>query len=400
MWSMTPTKIWIDSLHWLYLLSSLVPKSPDIWVFGAWFGQQFSDNPRQLFLYARAQGEKKCVWITRSRRLEKSLREQGYCAHYYTSLPGIFFQLRAGVVFFTHDTSIDMLGPAISSRTRRFQLWHGTPLKAIRYGNLDGHRGAGRSCRRHLIHGLFPWKLDVAYDFVPAASPVSVSHLQQAFGTNNVWVTGYPRNDVLLPGSIMDSRPLIRRCIYMPTFRGQFRTADSSQQTTDFLESTGFDVDHLDALFFAVGMTLTLRLHPTNMPERELIEKINSSRAIRLDNEEEIYEALNKYDLLIVDYSSIFFDFLITGKPIIHAPFDLDNYQKNSRQLYFDYDDICLTPGMSSWDRVFDLICQLRDQDIPADYALRYEALAGRFNQYRDSESSRRVYEWAKSHVR
>lgn len=392
-------KVLLDALHPLYLFSSLIPKSRDIWVFGAWFGQKFTDNPKRVFLYATAASEKTCVWIARSSQLVRSLREQGYRAHHYLSLFGIYYQMRAGAAFFSHDTDKDMLGPAISGKTLRFQLWHGTPLKKIRYGCRTNSIARPDSKLRQLAHWAFPWKSDTNYDFVPAASEVSVGHFKEAFQTEHVYVTGYPRNDALVPGDIADPRPVVTRCIYMPTFRGEFRTTESSLQTGQFLLSTGFDVNRLDQLFTQAGITMTLRLHPTNMPAAGMMEQIRQSRSISFDSSEEIYELLNTYDVLITDYSSIFFDFAITGKPIIHAPFDLEEYKRRNRDMYFEYEEVCLTPNVRSWDDVMEMILTLRQDGVTADYAKRYRSLAHRFNHYIDSSSSRRVYEWARDRV-
>ncbi|TCJ14742.1 hypothetical protein EZJ19_09170 [Parasulfuritortus cantonensis] len=389
-----------STAHLLYLCGCLVPKSKDVWVFGAWMGVRFTDNPMRLFLYAQAAGEKKCVWVAWSPALVRRLRRQGYEACYCASLQGLWWQMRAGKVFFTHDIDKDMLGPAISGRTQRYQLWHGTPLKKIRYGVKAGDRKVGVSTGRRLLHVLFPWKSDTGYDFVPAASDASIDHLKEAFRTEHVVVTGYPRNDVLVPGDIADSRPPVTRCIYMPTFRGEFQTTESSVWTGRFLSETGFDVERLDREFLAMGITMTLRLHPTNMPDPGMIERILHSRTINFDTTEDIYGLLNTYDLLITDYSSIFFDFAITGKPIIHAPFDLEDYKRRNRDLYFEYEEISLTPAVRSWDDVIQLIREFREQGASPDYIARYRALANRFNRYIDNESSRRVYEWACGHVR
>ena len=45
----------------------------------------------------------------------------------------------------------------------------------------------------------------------------------------------------------------------------------------------------------------------------------------------------------MTDYSSIYFDYLLTDKEIIFIPYDYNNYVKN-RALYFEYNDI--TPGI------------------------------------------------------
>ena len=49
-------------------------------------------------------------------------------------------------------------------------------------------------------------------------------------------------------------------------------------------------------------------------------------------------------DMLITDYSSIYFDYLFTDKPVVFFAYDLEKYQKHSREMYFDYEEY--TPGV------------------------------------------------------
>ena len=45
-------------------------------------------------------------------------------------------------------------------------------------------------------------------------------------------------------------------------------------------------------------------------------------------------------DMLITDYSSCFFDYLITNRPIIHYLYDYDYYVKEDRGVYYDVMDV------------------------------------------------------------
>ena len=57
----------------------------------------------------------------------------------------------------------------------------------------------------------------------------------------------------------------------------------------------------------------------------------------------DVYPLMALSDLLITDYSSIFFDFLLLDRPILFFAYDLENYLSNDRNMYFDYDS--MTPG-------------------------------------------------------
>ena len=49
---------------------------------------------------------------------------------------------------------------------------------------------------------------------------------------------------------------------------------------------------------------------------------------------------MSEADLLITDYSSCYFDYLIVDKPIIYFNYDYKEYINESRDLYFDYEEM------------------------------------------------------------
>jgi CDP-glycerol glycerophosphotransferase len=63
-----------------------------------------------------------------------------------------------------------------------------------------------------------------------------------------------------------------------------------------------------------------------------------------LPNGFDIYEVLGLCDVLITDYSSIFFDFLPFNRPIVFYPYDIVEYQKSARCFYFNYEEF--VPGL------------------------------------------------------
>ncbi|MDE7088974.1 MAG: CDP-glycerol glycerophosphotransferase family protein, partial [Prevotella sp.] len=73
------------------------------------------------------------------------------------------------------------------------------------------------------------------------------------------------------------------------------------------------------------------------------------SNIVILDKNMDVYPILPFTDVLITDYSSIYYDYiLMENKGIILFPFDYDEYIKNSRDLAFDY--LTYTPGCKAWN--------------------------------------------------
>ena len=85
-----------------------------------------------------------------------------------------------------------------------------------------------------------------------------------------------------------------------------------------------------------------MKLHPKSKVNERFMEL--QSKYIKVINPEyDPYPLLKLIDVLITDYSSIYFDFMLTNKPIIFFPYDLEEYLMKSREMYFDYEEF--TPG-------------------------------------------------------
>jgi hypothetical protein len=62
-------------------------------------------------------------------------------------------------------------------------------------------------------------------------------------------------------------------------------------------------------------------------------------------------------DVLVTDYSSVMFDFAITGRPIVFYAYDLENYRDNLRGFYLPYDEATLPgPITQTQDELFDVL--------------------------------------------
>ena len=100
----------------------------------------------------------------------------------------------------------------------------------------------------------------------------------------------------------------------------------------------------------------------------------------------DIYPALNLFDALITDYSSIYFDYLLLDRPVIFYPYDYDNYIRNDRSLLFDYKQMAPGHICMSQDEIEAALLQIADDPYKQK---RHEVLELVFNHKDDMASSR-----------
>lgn len=218
-------------------------------------------------------------------------------------------------------------------------------------------------------------------------------NLSTAFAGNKLIVTGYPRNDRITARRPSDPIFNTRKLVYMPTFRGENSTEDSDSRINRLLFESGFNISEIDKFLLKRNLELTIRLHPSNKLNTTNLMAIERTTTIKVSPPEiDIYDIINDFDILITDYSSIVFDFILSGKPIIHTEFDLHEYITDSRELYYSFDDICLTPEITRWSEVFGFIDKIESHGLSTEYMRKYKNIAKDSNYFFDNNSSDRVY--------
>ena len=110
-----------------------------------------------------------------------------------------------------------------------------------------------------------------------------------------------------------------------------------------------------------------------------------------LHNQEtnDINRILQHIDILITDYSSVFYDFLVLDRPIIFTPFDLDEYQQIDRELYEDYTSATPGPVCRNWNEIqIQLEEYLSNRDT---YQAEREQIFNQYFKYSDNHNSERI---------
>lgn len=372
----------------LYFFAMIVPKKKGVWVFGSWFGKKYSDNSRYFFEFCNKKKAIRPIWITKNREVEQRIKVGGGEAYYYLSIKGIFYQLISEFVFITQSVRSDLLPCCIGRKTKIVQMWHGLALKKIMY-DVEGSRSISGEVRDK----LFPF-LKYRQDFVIATSDETSKVFSSAFriSRDKVLATGMPRNDVFR--SSLDKKDEIYRVIYMPTFRGGI--GDEINLFDDYK----FDVERVNETLKENRVELSIRLHPVNSPPKIISDMIEKSSNIKFSKEEDIYDIINSFDCLITDFSSVYLDYILTGKHIIFSPFDFDRYTQNDRELYYDYESVTIAPYCYDWDMVINRVVRLKTVGYTNIELVKYRKISDIFHEKTITSSSENIYNYLISNFR
>lgn len=316
-------------------LSSEIQKNQ--WVFSSTENTHFDSNSRYLFQYVYAHlPEIVPVYVMNDEEKRKKLQKMYPRAKIINTgtRAGIRTALESGAWF--TSAGLPVYGVGLAWGRVIVNLWHGVPLKRI---VLAEKRGFLYRLFFHLLFSRnYTWVLTTSSRLIPV--------MRESFGVKaeKVKVWGQPRNDCLFRsrsakealGEIYGELPEFSKAVlYAPTHRENrpvwlFPFDDfSTQKLTQFLEEE--------------KILLFIRTHLYTMKNVQG-QVASASRVLWLneDRAEDVMEILNAFDLLITDYSSIYIDFLLTGKPMMFLPYDKEEYLAN-RGLNFPYEEY--TPG-------------------------------------------------------
>jgi CDP-glycerol glycerophosphotransferase (TagB/SpsB family) len=379
----------------IYFLSGFVPRSSRRWVFGCWSGKRFADNSAALIehMHRLEQPLIKAVWISRDPAIIRKLRSRGFVAHAPWSVAGAFACITAGVYVF--DGLTKDINHWLSRGAKRVLLRHGVGIKNIeRAIEHPNHRlyqlFHGSPVQRLFWSYLLPWHR-VHPDLIIATSPDHAVQGQLYFGVGaeRVAITGFPRNDRLLatPVTSIDERihalsvELKRRqlpaFLYLPTFRD-----DDSQFE--------FSLAELEQMAARLGIVLLVKLHFVDAQRNKIFVPAQNSHLRILDPSIDPNELFELAAGLISDYSSVVFDFILTGKPVIHFVPDLEQYLSHSRSFYYDFESITPGPRTKSVEELERTVRLMMNQGL-GEWEPRYEEILSKFHTYRDAGSCERT---------
>lgn len=334
--------------------------SPECWVFSSVHNKAFNYNSGYLFLYVKKHCPQIHPYYVMNDEAERKKLEERYGKGYFidtSTMEGIRKVLSCKVWF--TSTAPPLYGVGFRKKYTIINLWHGVPLKKIGM-EQENLSWITRKYYKYLFADNYEAVLTTSQKLVPVMSRSFLVEPERV----KVW--GQPRNDKLF--QVQDGHCVMRRIyeeipefekviLYAPTFRDHeptrlFPFEEFSTETADDIRETGNNskfqraVSELLDFLEKNHLFLCIRMHLYDRTDYRWLERLDHPgsriRFLNEDRAEDIMEVLNIFDLLITDYSSIYIDYLLTGRPIVFLPYDKEEYLRE-RGMNFDYDSI--TPG-------------------------------------------------------
>ena len=332
-----------------YSFSKIIPKKKNRWVFGAWFGTAISDNPKAISDYIEKNyPEIEVIWVTNN---PQSIILSHGKAVKRNSLLSLKYLITAEVAVMNQGFG-DLNACNFLGGCYKVQLWHGIAWKKIFKDTMD------KPCT---FKGyLYDWVFNYInrYDMYISPSDGYTNIVKSAFNVteDRIFKCGQPRNDILFSKEFREQnrRKLFEELqisekkvvVYMPTFR------DNKNEVFSFGNES--IENHLRILEKEYNFILIEKSHYETVKRSGNVEHSTSS-VYYMPNQRAEY-LLSVADILITDYSSCFFDFLITDRPIIHYLYDYNYYENEDRGLYAPKESVISGDAPEAVDELFEVL--------------------------------------------
>lgn len=254
--------------------------------------------------------------------------------------------------------------------------WHGTPLKTLGKKMVKGIQDMSNIQRNFLesTHLLHP-------------NEYTMRHMMEDYNLNDLFtgeviLNGYPRNAVFLNDE--KAKEIRFKCglenkevfIYMPTWRG---AASSVLKKHSYKETVLEILQTIDEQLND-HQVMYVNLHPLVQKD---VEIEGYKHILKFPADINSYEFMNIADVLITDYSSVFFDFSIKRKPVVLFMYDYDEYMEE-RGMYMDIRSL-------PFEKIYtlqDLVTYMKKEDKSIDLeSPLYQAYEKEFLPYDKIES-------------
>jgi CDP-glycerol glycerophosphotransferase len=309
------------------LLGFLAPRDKKSIIVLAPANSAFADNAKYAYLWLDEEKDLSVKYITYDRSICDELIDYEIQAVYYPSWSAFLALLRASVVVGSDIVSFLRIKGHLTCGAKRIQLWHGAGLKNFQLGS-EKYQAKNKTLRNR-----FDWFINrkiPLFDLIYFPSEKMKEFRKGWFRFKEVKINGFVRNDILLGKTFGKKQEIFtdhvtintvkvykargsKMILYAPTFR--------NIREPLFEKQIFFDFDAVNKMMIDNDVLFVIKQHPVI---NEQLDLYNYERIEEYERAKDIYPAMDLFDILITDHSSIFSDYALLNRPIIHYIPDYD----------------------------------------------------------------------------
>ena len=364
------------------VLTKLPIKNNQI-VYESFLGRNMSDSPKYIYQYLEKEykGKYKHIWVFNEIREDlpkdiKQVKRFSFTHLYYIATSKFWVNNMRQPTWFIRRDEQEFLA-----------TWHGTPLKKLVF-DMDEVHSANKNYKEDF------YKQSRVWDYLISANPYSSEIFKRAFKFDNTLLElGYPRNDLLYDKNKEEIAielkkklgiPLDKKIIlYAPTWRDDEFFKPGKYKFNLELDLRRLRKELGDQYY------LVLRTHYfiANYIDVEGLEDF----VYNASSYDDITELYLLTDVLITDYSSVFFDYANLNRPTLFFTYDLEKYRDTLRGFYLDLQTEGPGPIVMNNDEIID---ELKDYDkLCEKYNDRIHSFHDRFCTWDDGYAAKRIAE-------
>lgn len=331
-----------------------IHRDKSIILFGSWYGERFAGNSRFLFQYLSLHKEeydfKKVIWVTRNKQIFKELVDMGYEVYMMHSLKSFYYHLKAGSHALNVNTSTshfsgvkrtgDLMG-VLSLGAKHFYLNHG---RGDAKGNsFSNYKSLPRMKKllvdiysfltsiwffRHLC--LCPGGWDVCTFCASSQHNIILDKMRKpktAIKYIRYIAAGYPSFCKCIAYTAHEQEVINKLegkkvVLYVPTYRTNI--------TSDFFNP--LNSDDFRKYLSDRKLLWVEKLHPGAQDSMKA-GYYDPDVSLSLDKNFDLNLFAQNIDLLITDYSSVYFSAIAYSKPIMFYTPDYESYCKYDKGI-------------------------------------------------------------------
>jgi len=369
----------------LLILGKVVKVDDKLMIFASFNGKAYSDNPRYLFEYLRDSGsftDYQFVWAFNRKQTIGGAKVVKFnsLSYYYLLSKAKYWIFNAKMAPYYHKKSQQIY----------LQTWHGTPLKRLGHDLFDHGMTYYRS-RLSYKEMLKSYDDDShRWDYLISPNSFSSRVFVSAFDVkeDKILEVGYPRVDCLVnveSDKILELKkfyglPMDKKVIlYAPTWRDDtfgingYRF-DLAVNFSKWKEELGEDTVVLFKPHYLISNVYQV---PEDLSDFVYLMAASA----------DINDAYLMSDILITDYSSVFFDYAVLNRPIYFYMYDFEYYEQELRGFYLNVPDDLPNDVIKIEE---ELVKRIKENSF--DYE-RLKVFNQKFNLWNDGKVSYKVVE-------